>query len=1584
MIVSADANALERTGAGSVDDYTRSSTSTVQAVAPQIVKSLVSTDQATTTGNNVTIGEVVEYDLRVTLPDGAISGFTVTDQIPNGLQYVAASAQVISAGLPLTETFGGTLGTATPTGGASNGADLVMTFGATSNPADGNAGNNSIVVRLRALVLDVVGNKGFNPGQTTLNNSGVVRIGASTPVSSAVVATPVVEPHLIITKTFAPTTASQGDTVMVNLAVQNNGLAIAHDVVISDALDSHFDEALAAESTTPAGFTYGRTGNTITYTAAPGTEIAAGATVNFSFTVPLDVVVPIGTAIPNTAIVTSESTIAGIYTGEREEPDTSSLTTLNSVGPDLQLTKDDHVTAVSPGTQTTYDLVVRNVGGFQATGVSIVDTLPAATTFVGVGGASCSDGGAPLAGARTINITGAIAATNGTVTCTITIAITTPAPAGTSAYLNSATVTDDGVNGADPNPGDNTATDNDTISGRAPNLVVTKTDGQTSRTPGQSATYTVTVTNTGNIGVTNVAVTDSLPAGLTFVSCTPGTGVVSVACANNSGIVTISYASLAGAGGSASFTIVAGVNNPIAEAINSIDNAVTVVDDGANGTESNLADNTAHDIDTIDAVPDMSVVKTHPGTVNVAPGGTVTYELVVSNAGNQHATGVTVVDTVDPQMNLNCGTVSPTPTSCNAGTGVITWGPGLTDVGTISGSGVFLAGQSQLLTYTATTDNPLIANTTDFDNTVTVATDGANGADPTPADNTDADVVPLTSNAPELGVTKTDGVSSVVPGANTTYTLVVTNSGNIGATGVTLTDTLPAGLEFVSCTGGCSSAALPIVTWNLGTVVGGGGQASVTLTAFVTDPASPAVTQLTNPASVTDDGVNGTDPVPANNAASDVDTLVATPDLVVTKDDGATTRDAGDQFDYSILVRNVGHQAATGVTVVDTLPDELTAVSCPATPVSCAIDSTLGTVTWNVGALNGGAALATPAAASSITLTLTVVVDSTLSSAITDFTNAVRADDDGANGVDPTPLDNESSDTNVLVAIPDLQIVKSDGVTAPEPGDVLVYEIVVTNAGTQAATAVTVTDTLPPGVTFVSCAPVCDSSLLPTLTWTSLVEDVAGSPADPSAFDALGQATLVVTVSVDSPALAGIDDLDNVADVTDDAANGLDPTPGNNVTHDVDGLDAAPDLAVTKSDGVPSVVGGQTVTYDIQFGNHGTQDATGVVIADVLPAGVTFVSCSDSCVSTGAPTIVWNIGDLDVGEVHTYQLTVDIDAPVAAPTRHFVNNVSIADDGTNGPDLDPTDNDGTDDDTTGIDLAVTKTDGVTTVVPGTAVSYTITVTNNGPTTIQSFTLEDTLPTALQGVSFTPSVGTYAATTHIWTGFGNFAEGESLTLTVTGTANPAATGTLTNSVVVTPPANAPDTNPANNTAVDVDDLAPASVMMIDKQLTTNLVRGEQATYSISVHNNGPSFATSVSVTDALPDSLTYVSGAGTGWTCSSTASVGIDGDAVCDLGAPLPAGESRSLELIVTVTGDFSTSVVNQATVSSAISVASSSVLSDTAQGDIAPAPAEPPTTPALPLPRTGASPMPLLRAAALLMALGVLIVVGARRRRVAS
>ncbi len=1566
---------VERTGAGGVNDYATSGAAVVQPIAPTLGKALVDTSAPSTGDPNVTIGEIVTYDLTATLPEGEISGFTITDQLPTGMQYVSGSLEVFTtAGGPevpsagLTATFDGSLGASAVSGGASNGADVVVTFGATTVTPDGDPDDNTIIVRLDARVLDVPGNVGLIPGQVTLNNTGQIQLNGSSVVTSGVVGTPVVEPRLVISKSFDPTTASQGDTVTVAVSVENTGLGIAHDVVIDDVLDAYFDETTAAEGTTAAGFTYSRVGNAISWVGGP---IAPGATIDFSFTVALDAVVPIGTSIPNTARVTQATTLPGTVSGERDEPDVFGPAVLNSVGPDLVLSKDDGVTTIVPGSQTTYTLIVTNVGGFEATGVRIDDTLPAGTTFVGVGGdARCTDGGV-VGSARRIDIADPIPAGGGFVTCTITIEMTAPAAAGTSGYLNTAVAADDGVNGPDPTPTNNEAEDTDVIAGRAPDVEVTKDDGVTEVAPGGQTTYTVTVTNAGNIGVTNVLVTDTLPPGLSFSACNELTGVVSVSCAESGGIITITYASLAGAGGSATFEIVADVDDPVAAGLETVENRVTADDDGANGFDANASNNEYSDVDDVTAQPDMTITKTH-AQATVATGGTVDYTLTVGNVGDQNATGVVVTDTVDPQTTVQCGSVAPVPTSCDAGTGVITWGPGLED-STGSVTGGFIAGGSRVLTYQTVVDSPVLAGTIEFVNTADVTDDdGTADGDPTPLDNVATDTIPLAGNAPELSIVKDDGVTVLAPGDLTTYTLTVTNNGDIGATGVVITDTLPAALAFDSCSDACDSSAAPVITWSSpgisGTVAGGGGSVLVTITARVIDPAMAGISTITNEATVSEDGANGIDPIPENNRDDDIDALVAVPDLTVTKDDGATERAAGESFDYTIVVSNVGDQEATGVVVVDTLPDVLTANSCPAVPVPCTIDAGAGTVTWNLGALNGGADDATPAPNSSVTLTVNVTVDATVASTIDSFLNEVRVDDDGTNGADPTPDDNEADDTDDLVATPDFHITKSDGTAIAAPGGTLVYELVVTNVGAQAATSVTVTDMLPPGVTFVGCAPTCDATALPIVTWTDVVEDVAGSPSDPAAFDASGQATLTVTVTVDDPADVGLEEIDNEATVVDDGTNGADPTPGDNVANDVDVIDAAPDLVVSKDDGVDQVNDGQVLTYRIAYRNAGNQQATGVVITDTLPAEVSFVGCSDSCDSAGAPTIVWAIGDLAAGATGEVTITARVDDPVDPSTRHIVNTVVIADDGTNGADPTPADNSDTDDDTYGIDLAVDKTDGRSSAVPGEDVTYTITVTNNGPTTIREFDLVDEVPDVLLDVEFTASAGTYDATSGRWASFGDFVEGETFTLTVTGRIDPSATGTIVNTVTVTPPDTVVDRDPSNDVATDTDTLEPRSDLVLTKRLIGELAGGADARYEITVTNDGPSDASAVTVTDRLPNGLALGSATGTGWRCTATAN-----EAICDLADTLPVGETAMITVVARVTAAAGTTITNTATVSMPTGLGTDSVTTDTAVSVV-------PSRPTPPLPRTGSGVMtPLTWGFALVM--GGLVLLRPRRYR---
>jgi virginiamycin B lyase len=109
--------------------------------------------------------------------------------------------------------------------------------------------------------------------------------------------------------------------------------------------------------------------------------------------------------------------------------------------------------------------------------------------------------------------------------------------------------------------------------------------------------------------------------------------------------------------------------------------------------------------------------------------------------------------------------------------------------------------------------------------------------------------------APDLALSGT-APNSVTPGSNVTYTLTVTNNGTAGATGATLIDTLPAGVTFVSATGGVTPVG-GVLTFNIGNLAAG---ASASFTIVVTPTATGS---LTNTAAAS---MNQTDPTPADNS----------------------------------------------------------------------------------------------------------------------------------------------------------------------------------------------------------------------------------------------------------------------------------------------------------------------------------------------------------------------------------------------------------------------------------------------------------------------------------------------------------------------------------------------------------------------------------------------------------------------------------------------------------------------------------------------------------------------------------------------
>ena len=209
------------------------------------------------------------------------------------------------------------------------------------------------------------------------------------------------------------------------------------------------------------------------------------------------------------------------------------------------------------------------------------------------------------------------------------------------------------------------------------------------------------------------------------------------------------------------------------------------------------------------------------------------------------------------------------------------------------------------------------------------------------------------------------------------------------------------------------------------------------------------------------------------------------------------------------------------------------------------------------------------------------------------------------------------------------------------------------------------------------------------------------------------------------------------------------------------------------------------------------------------------------------------------------------------------------------------------------DLAVTKTDSPDPVTVGNQLTYTITVTNNGPSAATAVTMTDTLPTGETFVSVTPSQGNCSGTATITCTLGVVSNGGSATVTLVVT--PTQTGGISNTASVT--ANEFDPNLNNNSATQVTTVnpPPSADLSIAKSDSPDPVNvGSDLTYTITAKNNGPSGATGVTMTDPLPATATFVSSTSSQGNCTGTATV------TCNLGS-LSNGAAATVTIVVTPT-----------------------------------------------------------------------------------
>ncbi len=1684
-------------GDGGPDDRTVTDTDTADITinAPALVKITGVTSLGDTgTGEHdpawedLAIGEQVTYELTVAIPEGTTSGAVVTDAVQADGSGVleAIGATVVSIGANLTTSLPGTPVFADNALGDGLADTVTFDFGTITNAADGVADEaDRIRLEVTARVVDLPA----NADGVALVNFGTLAYATGGPVDDDA-SVDVVEPAMAVTKSMA---GPVDGVVTLTVALANTGTAPAYDLVVSDAMPAAmWDTGSISPVSVPVGFTFSVVGApgdaTVTMASDPNasppdSSVEPGETVVLVFTAAVPGGAnPPATTLTNTADNTVATTLPGIDPDEREEPDvqgtaqlllpsieldkswsiapggdldgsgspspgdvlrysisvrnagpgtatglavtdpitdpnltlvTGSVTaggggvvvTGNTAGdtsirvvyatfagggntavitcdvqvadpvaagvntlvnwasadcdqlpaepsddpgtpadddptvvpldavPDIAVAKDDGLTEVRPGDTVTWTLTVSNVGNQNATGVVLTDTVPPGTSFV-----SASDGATESGGIVTWPAFGLAAGTS--VQRTLAVLVDDPAPPGQATVVNTAQAADDGSNGQDPDPGNNEATDSDTLVHA--DLAVTKSDSPDPVRAGEQVTYTLVVTNNGPATEPAAVVTDTLPAGFTFVSAVPGQG----SCSAAGGVVTCTLGSLA-MGDAATVTVVCDV--PSGTPAGSYTNTAAV-----SGSESDPvpANDSASEDTTVVEEADLAVVKTDsPDPVRA--GEQLTWTLEVSNNGPSDATGVTVTDVLpagvsvvsaDPACTESSGTVTCTTATLADGDSVtfhivVTVDPGTT--GALGNTATVTADQtdpvpdndsdSEDTTVTTLADLAVIktgpatvARGSDLDETIMVTNTGPSDAvnvvlsdptpgglvfvaaaapcvggfpcalsdlpaggsvsltvtyhvpadyagadpilntasvssdtpDPRPEDNAD-DAATAVDRVPECDVAVLKaGPPSAAVGSTVTYGLHVVNNGPDGAENVVLDDTTPPGLVFVEASAPCT-AGFPCTLGDLDP----GDVMDLSLTFQV--PMGHGGSQIVNTATVSTDTAD-TDP---GNDSSTVTTPIGaeTTDLTVDKQ-GPVAAAPGDNIVYTVSVSNLGPGDATGVAATDTFPGDVTWLAD-----TCGGDFQDGV--WNIGAL---------AAGSSATCEITAHVD--LAAAGPQANSVVVS---GTEPESDTTNNDDAVVTGLGAPAADVGVVKA-GPARAYPGGTLTFALTVVNHGPGSALDVVLDDTTPPGLVFVEASAPCTGGFPCTLG------DLAAGSA------------VTVGVSFQVPTdYAGVDPIVNTASVSTTSQD----TDSTNDTDDatVDFIPEA-DLSVVKDDGLTTAVPGTPLTYTIVVANAGPGDVVGGTVTDVFPA--TLLAPSWSCVASAGATCGSGTGNItDVvsipqGGTLTYTVTSTV-APDA--TGDLVNTATV----TMPPgmvDPDPDDNTSTDVDVlvSTADLGVTKTDLPDPVVAGTGLAYTLAVVNNGPSTATGVTVVDTLPSGVTLQSATPSQGSCSTAGNVVTcTLGVLAPSGTAGITLTAEVDPAATGTLTNTVTVS----GDGTDPVPDNDADTEPtvvLAEVDLALLKTDSPDPVEEGQELTWILHVANAGPSDATGVVITDVLPPQVVFVS--------ASPGCTEAGGTVTCTVGT-VPAGSSQDLEIVVGVPWGERGPLANSATVS---------------------------------------------------------------------
>jgi large repetitive protein len=771
-----------------------------------------------------------------------------------------------------------------------------------------------------------------------------------------------------------------------------------------------------------------------------------------------------------------------------------------------------------------------------------------------------------------------------------------------------------------------------------------------------------------------------------------------------------------------------------------------------------------------------------------------------------------------------------------------------------------------------------------------------------------------TAAAQDIAVTKSvDPPAQFTPGSDVPFNVFITNLGPGAANGVSLTDVIPAGMTFTSVaqlSGPTFTCTTPppntggTVTCTIATLNAGAGASFIFL--FRVPAAAVAGQEFQNTAVGASTPPDGN---PQNDTSSATITVVANgADIAVTKT-GPPIANAGQNVTYDVTISNAGPDTATSVTLTDAIPPGMTFVSF----------TQLTGLAFNcpVPAQPGDPIVCTQAAmlpGTSAQFQFEFQIDPQAAPG-TSFTNVATGD---SAETDPNEENNQGVAVTSTPPPPsaDLGITKTAPSAAAANTNVP-FTITVTNNGPDPAQNLAVTDVLPGDSTFVSL-----SQSGTTLNCTTPAVGAGGTVTCTAlTYAALSTTTLTLTVHV-PPATPSGTQYTNTATVV---ASASDPNEDNNIATATVTISAV-DLSVTKT--TPATANaGTNVTYTITVSNAGPDAAFFVELTDPLPAGTTLVSfnqtsgpaaaCSAPAVGTNG-TVVCNFEILGNLQSATFDLTINTGRSPATMT----NTASVT---TDSADTNPNNNSVTvmSAVTQLADLVVVK-NGPATGTPGTNAAYTVSLTNNGPSVAMNVALNDATPVNTTFVSAAQNSGPlFACTTPGFGATGNInctipslQPGASATFTFVFNISPGATSSITN----TASAMSATTDPAggNSSSSVTTFLTQSADLAVTKSGPPNAVAGNTVTYTVTATNSGPSFASTVTLSDNVPANTTFASNAqtsGPAFNCTTPA-VGATGAITCTI-ASFPTGSPAVFAFTFNVLPGATGSVSNTATISAA-------------------------------------------------------------------